>query len=260
MKVTQWNLNCKTGAFDYDREFALVDSEGSALRLSTFPRMGLIQPFIDVEKKILIVKGEGFSDLIIDLKESGCKNVMTKEIKVCGNNCGGTLWGSHDISKWFSSFLGVQCWLARYKDLNHKRSGFENEAPLLLVSNNAINRLNTIMAAQGSKQVNSKFFRPNIVVKAPYQNISSNPEDKWDKIVLPRHDLEFDVIGPCARCSMVDIDPTSGTKGGKTLRALAQYRRDKGKINFGVFLSCSCNHEGRRNIAIHQGEKILVQI
>ena len=84
--------------------------------------------------------------------------------------------------------------------------------------------------------------------------------DKWKKIVLPRHELEFNVIGPCARCSMVDIDPTSGAKGGKTLRALAQYRRDKGKINFGVFLSCSYNHEGPRNVAINEGEKIVVQI
>lgn len=35
---------------------------------------------------------------------------------------------------------------------------------------------------------------------------------------------------------MVDVDPTSGMKG-KTLRALADYRRRKGKITFGIFIS-----------------------
>ena len=35
---------------------------------------------------------------------------------------------------------------------------------------------------------------------------------------------------------MVDIDPTSGMKGN-TLRALAQYRRDRGRIYFGTFFS-----------------------
>ena len=35
---------------------------------------------------------------------------------------------------------------------------------------------------------------------------------------------------------MVDIDPSSGMKG-ETLRALADYRRHKGQIVFGIYLA-----------------------
>ncbi len=259
MKVSQWNINRTTGAFRFDREFALVDSEGVALRLKTYPKMGLVQPSIDLVNKTLVVKGKGLPNLVVDLQEeSYCKDSMTKEIRVCGNKCGGTIWGSHAASQWFSSFLGVQCWLARYKDSNGSRSGFENEAPILLVSKNAVDRLNKVMTIQGSKPVNAMFFRPNVVVDVTIQDDSSNPEDSWEKIVFPSHELEFNVIGPCARCAMVDIDPRSGCKGGKTLRALAQYRRDKGRINFGVFLSCS-EKEAQDDACMQEGEKFMVK-
>ncbi len=257
MKVFQWKVNHKTGSFFYDREFALVDSDGSTLRLNTHPRMGLIRPKIDLESKTLVVQGEGLPDLVLNLEEDCCDQRISTDISVCGNKCGGMLWGNTAASKWFSSFLGVQCWLARYKDINSKRSGFENEAPILLISNNAVNRLNEVMTSQGSKKVNSMFFRPNIVVQVPNGRVASNPEDSWKRVVFPIHGLQFDVTGPCARCSMVDVDPTSGTKGGKTLKALAQYRRDKGRINFGVFLSCNVNKKG--DSVISAGEILVVE-
>ena len=47
-------------------------------------------------------------------------------------------------------------------------------------------------------------------------------------------------MGKCARCQMVDVDPSSGMKGN-TLRALARYRRERGKINFGTFFTGNPN-------------------
>ncbi len=283
-------MNRKTAAFQYDREFALVDSSGSALRLSTYPKMGLIRPSIDLDKETLVVKGDGFADLVIDLGPSSCINPMSREIKVCGNRCGGTLWGSHAVSTWFSSFLGVQCWLARYNGTayvyspeanggkqissylsNRKantvvRTGFENEAPILLISQHSVNLLNRVLAKQGSKPVNSKYFRPNFVVDVPIRNTSSisNPEDSWSKILVPSHDLTLTMIGQCARCSMVDIDPASGSKGGKTLRALAEYRRENGRINFGIFMKTMNEDntffdDNQKEALIEEGEKLLIK-
>jgi molybdenum cofactor sulfurtransferase len=70
--------------------------------------------------------------------------------------------------------------------------------------------------------------------------VSSDPEKTisesgW-KIVQHRDsDLIFETAGDCARCSMVDVDPTTGMKG-KTLRALADHNRRDGRITFGIFL------------------------
>jgi len=64
----------------------------------------------------------------------------------------------------------------------------------------------------------------------------TNPEDEWQQITIKGSTgvVILTAVGKCARCQMVDIDPSSGMKGN-TLRMLAQYRRDKGKINFGTF-------------------------
>ena len=278
MKVKTWNMNRKTGALKYDREFALVDSSGSALRLNTYPKMGLIKPWIDLKAETLVVKTEGFPDLVINLESDNNTNTLTKEVKVCGSSkCRGIVWGSHAVSQWFSSFLEVQCWLARaYSDefednnsvidhktrmspplnhINESQRGFENESPILLITKSSVDLLNIVMQSQGSKPVDSRYFRPNFVVTG---KIHDNSEDLWTKVLIPRHCLTLSVTGPCARCAMVDIDPDSGTKGGKTLRALAEYRRNKGRINFGVFLSSKNDKSMENEILITQGELLVV--
>ena len=51
--------------------------------------------------------------------------------------------------------------------------------------------------------------------------------------------ISFDITGKCSRCGMVNVDPTSGSNDGSTLRTLASYRREDGNIVFGVFLKRS---------------------
>ena len=43
------------------------------------------------------------------------------------------------------------------------------------------------------------------------------------------------MVGPCARCAMVELDPNSGARHGSVLRTLATYRRSNARIDFGVF-------------------------
>ena len=47
-------------------------------------------------------------------------------------------------------------------------------------------------------------------------------------------------IGLCARCNIICVDPSTGSrKGSEPLYTLASYRRLKGQINFGVLLHLS---------------------
>jgi molybdenum cofactor sulfurtransferase len=250
MPVKRWRMDVNSGKLFFDREFALVDSSGTALRLCQYPKMGSIRPHIDMDRMVLDVSAPDRPKLSIDLRADGRASSI-KEIKVCGNKCGGKLWGSHAVSSWFTEYLGVQCWLARSQEGKYSipkdvggvqnparqsnRIGFENEAPLLLVSTNSIDRLNQVLENQSSRQVNARYFRPNLVVAMDYGGSNNNPEDQWRSIHVPHSDIELSVTGQCARCSMVDIDPDSGMKGF-TLRALAEYRRNKGQITFGIFL------------------------
>jgi molybdenum cofactor sulfurtransferase len=240
--VPKWPLDLYSGGkLKYDREFAIVDTSGTALRLQTCPKLGLICPIVDPDMDTMTVSAPGYNDLIIRLSDDlyhGGDSV----VRVCGNKCGARVWGDAFISEWFTSFLGIQCWLARYSSSSQESSiySFSNEQPILLISENAVATLNNVLECQRQQPVGSKRFRPNIVIKDVADNTSRDRhhlhiEDEWKIISLPNGRMNFSVEGSCPRCTMVDYDPTTG-KRGKTLRALASYRRRNGHIVFGIFL------------------------
>ena len=144
------------------------------------------------------------------------------------------------------------------------RTGFENEAPLLLISQKSVDILNKTLTEQGNEIVCAQHFRPNLVVESEVSASSitkgekENPEDNWNDVSFPRHNIVLSVIGQCARCSMVDIDPSNGTKG-KTLRALSEYRRNKGNINFGIFLGSGHVENSDEHVVLNQGEILNVK-
>lgn len=274
-RVKRWSINTESGRLAFDREFALVDSSGTAMRLQSCPRMGSLEPVIDMTARTMIVRAPGCRDLVILLDD---KSLVANEqddsiIKVCGNKCGGRLWGDLAVSDWFSSFLGVRCWLARhcgdrYEVATGSRVGvaFANEAPLLLLSQHSVENLNKVLMAEGQEHVTPRHFRPNLVVRATASGkdgvaISTmlnhaNPEDRWKNLSVVEKHLMLDIVGQCARCSMVDIDPITGAKQ-KTLRALADYRQNKGKITFGVFLRLASQQHATRTILwLEEGDTI----
>lgn len=262
-RVSRWKVDVINGKLLHDREFALVDASGTALRLQSFPKMGMISPVIDLENLTMIVKAPGCCDLVLNLVENdSCGGGGNSHINVCGNKCNGILWGGYKASEWFSSFLGVQCWLARYPQLSttdQRRSGFANDQPLLLISNNAVQTLNHVLAEQNQNLVGTKHFRPNLVVNSlSNNNAYFHIEDEWERLHIPSKGLTFEARGSCARCSMVDFDPQTGQKG-KTLRALAKYRRQNGSITFGIFMKAIVTDKNcqRTEIWLEEGVSII---
>jgi molybdenum cofactor sulfurtransferase len=243
----------RSGRLAYDREFALVDASGSTMRLYSHPQMSRIHATIDLRSKIMTIAAPNHDDLSLSLENVGSK-LSPQDVEVCGLLCKGCVFGGGRASIWFSSVLGVRCWLARYHEVgrtdpssHNSGHAYSNEASLLVVSQQSVSYLNSVIAAQGwGKLVESRHFRPNIVVSAltgkqvELTENDANPEDSWEKITIRGNTdvVELKAAGLCARCRMVDIDPSSGMRGN-TLRALAQYRRDKGRINFGIFFNGS---------------------
>lgn len=113
-------------------------------------------------------------------------------------------------------------------------------------------------------------FRPNLVVDGGV----AHQEDLWASVelLLGGAAVRLQVTGPCARCSMVNIDhqqhrsqdkeeggrdgaggPAGGSGGGgaaadaivaPVLKTLASYRRDKANIYFGQFLVFADDDDG----------------
>jgi molybdenum cofactor sulfurtransferase len=267
-RISKWPLCLPSGKLKYDREFSIVDTSGVALRMQTCSKLCLISPVVDLETETMRVSAPGCKDLVIRLSDDlyhGGENL----VRVCGDKCSGRIWGDAFVSEWFSSFLGVQCWLARYSLPKAKNStegslnrpSFSNEQPILLVSENAIATLNEVLESQQQPPCAAKRFRPNVVIKdivntkQCHGDQRHHIEDEWKTVSLPNGRLVFSVEGGCPRCTMVDYDPTTGRKG-KTLRALASYRRRNGHIVFGIFLRAMAvtQHSSKDKLCQHHGD------
>lgn len=105
----------------------------------------------------------------------------------------------------------------------------------------------------GRPTVTSAHLRPNIVVDDA--SLQAYDEDSWAGLQGEDGRVELATLMPCARCEMVCVDPVTGrcerrcavvgcgvfrpcrkTDSG-VLLALAQHRRQRGRIHFGVLMS-----------------------
>ena len=229
--VSKWPVDGVTGKLKFDREFALIDAGGTAMRLNIYPAMALIKSEVNLENLTMTVSAPGKPDLVIDLRQTDCEETT---VTVCSAKCAATVFDDHALySEWFSSYLKVKCFLARNGESNDKDS-FANEAPLLLLTRQSVERLNGTLRMQGKAGVSARHFRPNLVLNVVGGGGGDNPEDSWTDIDIGG--VLFEVTGKCQRCAMVDFDPTSGANNGSTLRALSTFRREKSRIIFGVFV------------------------
>jgi uncharacterized protein len=75
--------------------------------------------------------------------------------------------------------------------------------------------------------VDSRRFRPNIVV----DGAGAFAEDDW--LTVEIGETVIDVVKPCARCRVLDVDPDTGVGGGTVLKGLARIRTVDHKVLFG---------------------------
>ena len=133
-------------------------------------------------------------------------------------------------------------------------TAFANEAALLAVSQASVDALNTTLHASGEAPVDARHFRPNFVIEdadaelcelqhagaeADVASSSTTLQVAWRSLGLASGQIRLDVIGPCARCAMVEIDPSSGARHGAVQRALARHHRVRSRLIFGVFCAAA---------------------
>ncbi|KAH8428508.1 putative molybdenum cofactor sulfurase protein (HxB) [Aspergillus melleus] len=109
----------------WDREWCLIhQGTGTALNQKRYPKMALIQPFVDLARGVLRIscgRGTEKSSLEIPLGRGGTNLVRTslcqnaaKSSTVCGDQVTVQAYTSPTVSSFFSGFLGVPCSLARF--------------------------------------------------------------------------------------------------------------------------------------------------
>lgn len=213
-----------------DRRFMLVDDQGKFITQRTRPELTRFS--LEKSASGFLVK-DSTTNLI---KELVCEPTLGDLISV-------EIWEDQLLARevlegwsdWFSNSLSQQVKLVRisadnprvmaskYQTGLAKNTSFADSLPLLLVGSGSYVSLQERLM----QPVDPLRFRPNIIVSA------SDPfvEDTWAEVKLG----EVSLIGakPCARCTLVDVEPQTGESDKRTLKALASFRTFNHKVYFG---------------------------
>jgi len=234
---------------ELDRAWMVVDESGEFVSQRELPRMALIRPQIRQYELILRAPGMLALHIAIDAVEKPCS------VRVWDDTC--LAYDMGDVaSQWFTDFLLTsrpnsfpnsklrlvrfdpdfkrQCspkWTKGLVALNQFSDGF----PLLVVSESALDELNCRLAKTGQAPVSMARFRPNIVLSG----LQAHDEDHTQTIQISGADTtyELQLVKPCSRCSIPDIDPLDALSDQRVSHALLNYRQDArlgGAISFGM--------------------------
>ena len=217
---------------EHDRRWMLVDENHKFMSQRKHPRMALISTHLTRDS--LVVEAPGMPELRLSLQPEERSNT---EVRIWSDAVNAALAGG-DTDEWFSTFLGVRCRLVhmpdgvvRRVDQEYAQSGdqvgFADGFSFLLVSQASLDDLGERL--QRAVPVNR--FRPNLVVEGcgPFE------EDGWRGLHIGG--VNFRVVKPCSRCSIVMTEQETGGRDREVLATLAKYRQAGKKIFFGQNLA-----------------------
>lgn len=232
-------LVVETG-LEFDRAWMVVDPDGQFVTQRELPRMVLIQPTLRSSDMVLRAPGMLALHVALDRVESPTRATVWHD-EVAAYDMGDL------CAQWFSDFLGRPLRLVRFdpeqKRLSDHRwtgaldaeNAFADGFPMLVASTEGMAEVNRRLAASGHDAVTIARFRPNLVL----DGLDAHGEDAIDEIAFDTPDgpVRLKLVKPCARCSMPDVEPTTGAQGHAVGDVLAGYRADarmNGALTFGM--------------------------
>ncbi|MDH5672503.1 MAG: MOSC domain-containing protein [Myxococcales bacterium] len=246
-------LDLKAVRFDmlgpaYDRRFMLVDGDGCFLTQREESRLALVEPALGPTS--LQVKAPGMPVLKIG---QASKDARRLEVSIWKDRGEAEDVGEHAAS-WFSQFLGRPCRLVRFPegavrpvDPDYARfdaaTALADGFPVLLTTTASLEQLNQRL----QPPVPMNRFRPNVVV----EDCEPFAEDSWRQIRIG--ELVLDVVKPCARCTMVNVDQLRGRRLEQPLSALAEFRKRDNEVFFGQ----NCIHHSFGSIRVGDEVEVL---
>ena len=237
---------------EWDRAWMVVDAKGQAITQRELPAMALIQTRIRLSD--IQLKAPGMLGLHLSMNEVEAP----MSVQVWGDTVPAYDMGAL-ASQWLCDFLGQTergkqmlaqrgpfrlgrfdpehprlsdtAWTGDAKALNQFSDGF----PLLVVSEASLAELNRRLVVAGHDPVGMERFRPNLVLSG----LAAHEEDQIQslRIDVGGKSVTLQLVKPCGRCSIPDVNPQTAQTDDAVSHMLASYRRDvglKGEITFGM--------------------------
>ena len=239
--------------FENDRRWLLVDGDNRFLTLRKFPRMALLQPSFEQDGLTIRTREMDAKNLFIPFKVD--QNVV-EEVTIWNATCTAQVY-SRKINQWFSKVLQTPCKLVFMPDDTWrpvdttsgfrpagKFTSFADAYPFMMMSRASLADIDK----RTSAQMTFARFRPNIVFSGgvPYQ------EDEMKLFSI--NGIKFTGLEKCSRCNVPNVDPATAKMdpNKETIKTLASYRLENGKVNLGMNLV----HEGSGVIRLGDELKI----
>ena len=217
--------------FPLDRRWLLIEKDGKFISQRSTPSLGQIK--ISSDNDHLLITADGKRALNLQV---GGASPSTIKAEIWKDSVEGW-WVGQDCDDWFSDVIGREVHLIHMdesvsrpliKESLPKDQSFEvsfaDGYPYLLTTLASLNDLNQRLEVP----IPMDRFRSNLVISGS----EAFAEDGWRKIAVG--EVEFQVVKPCARCQVTTIDQSSGIASKEPLKTLATYRKQDGKVMFGM--------------------------
>lgn len=214
--------------FEHDRNWMIVDPQGNKLTQRECPEMVYIKPHLTNDT--LELHAEGIQPLDIALHPL---YLSPSEVEIWGERCQALDEGNR-AARWVSEVLQKDLRIVRFhpgqtrlvdptwSGYTGAHTGFADMLPFLITSVESLEALNSERERMELLPSPMSRFRPNIVIKGagPYG------EDQIPALRLPGTGAKLELVRPCSRCVIVDIDQDTGRKElGGNLKILGTQRR-----------------------------------
>lgn len=226
----------------WDRHWMVVDPDGLFVSQRECARMALVRPQITADA--LVLQAPGMPDLRVSLDAGG----PSLRVQVWDDVVDALDMGEA-AGEWLHAFLGAparrlvrfdpaaqRACSTKWTDGVAASTQFADGYPVLVTTDSAMDELNTRLAAQGHPAVDMRRFRPNLVLSG----FLPHDEDHLGLLEVMADGAAvagLQMVKPCARCPIPNIDPVTAHSHPGVSDALQGYRQDArldGAITFGM--------------------------
>ncbi len=212
----------------HDRQWMFVTPDGKKLSQREAPQMALIGTAIDQQHLIL-----SHPELPVLKLQLVAKISERMAVQIWSHACEALCEG-READAWGSKACGKDVRLVRFDPLHlrfvdEKWAGkrkavtmFADVLPLLVTSEESLAMVNEIRKVEGLPPSPMNRFRPNIVVRG----LPAYAEDEIPALKLPRTGERIELVRPCSRCPITNVDQITGEREARgNLQLLGEHRR-----------------------------------
>lgn len=200
----------------YDRNWMVVDAQGSFVTQRQLPKLATIQIRL-MDEQLHFTNSEKHSIAIPLYRKTG----KEMNVEVWGDRCEAIDEGDQ-IAEWLNQTAANEKYgdlrLVKMKDSFQRKvdeeylkgedshTAFADGFPFLITTEESLSELNDHLAQADADPVEMNRFRPNIVIKG----LKAFGENRIQELISSDDRFKFGIRKPCKRCKITTIDQKTG--------------------------------------------------